>query len=147
MISLLAFCLLLVLAFGILIYYKNYLWLINNEKVYLERFHIFATELILYKPYNELDQDPDFTSDPTLRKLMGKENNNHNQAKRVSSRIVIDLEEIVSLSEWSTSKYEDKNIVSNSTMLYMRNGDQVLVIEAFDVVLGALEIYLGRRHG
>jgi hypothetical protein len=148
MISLLVFVAVPILSFAVFIYYKNYLWLVNNERVYLDRFHIFATELHLYNPQDDLDEDEDFTSDPTLRRLMGKENNsNENSFKRVSTRVTVDFEEVVSLSEWSTSRYEDKNIVSDSTMLFMRNGDQILVLESFDVVMSALEIYLGKRHG
>jgi hypothetical protein len=145
MISLLSFVALAVLSFAVLLYYKNYLWLIKNEKAYLKRFHVFATELHFYKPEDFLD-DEDFTNDPTLRRLMGKETN-ANEFKRVSSRVTIDLEEVASMSEWSTSKYEDKNVVSNSTMLFMKNGDQILVLEPFEVVMEALEIYLGKRNG
>jgi len=136
-----------ILAFGVYIYYKNYFWNVKNEKMYLDRFHVFATELHLYKPYDEIEEDEQFTSDPTLRRLMGKDNENKTEFKKVSSRVVIDFQEVVSISEWSTSRYEDQKIVSDSTMLYMRNGDQILVLENFEIVIGALEIYLGKRNG
>ena len=142
----LAFIVASLLAFGVHIYYKNHQWVINNERAYLERYHIFATMLHVYKQ-PDIEDDEEFTSDPTLRRLMGKEETREVNFKEVATRTVVDLEEVVSISEWSSSKFSDEKVVSDCTMLYLRNGDQILVFEPLDIVMGTLEVYLGKRYG
>jgi hypothetical protein len=95
----------------------------------------------------EIEDDEEFTSDPTLRRLMGKEEAEQENFKAVSTRTVVDLEEVASISEWSTSKFSDQKVISDCTMLFMKNGDQILVFEPLDIVMGTLEVYLGKRHG
>ena len=142
----LAFTVAPILAFGVYIYYKNHQWLVHNERSYQERFHIFATMLHVFKS-PEIEDDEEFTSDPTLRRLMGKEETEQENFKAVSTRTVVDLEEVASISEWSTSKFSDQKVISDCTMLFMKNGDQILVFEPLDIVMGTLEVYLGKRHG
>ena len=143
---LIAFIVTIPLAFGVYIYYKNYQWLVQNERSYQERFHIFATMLHVFKPH-DIEDDEEFTSDPTLRKLMKGDDGEQQNFKAVSTRTVVDLEEVVSISEWSTSKFSDEKVISDCTMLFLKNGDQILVFEPLDIVMGTLEVYLGKRYG
>lgn len=124
----------LLLTFWIVVYCLNTYWKIYQEEVYLNRYVVVKTALDIY-PSEEADGE--YSED--IRKLIsGAGVTNDNKIKRATTQTVIDLEEIIFMGEWTTSRFEDEQVKNDCVMITFRTGDQILVMEN----LATMEQYL-----
>jgi hypothetical protein len=120
------------LCFPIVIYGLNSYWRIYQEEVYLNRFVVVKTALDIYPSEEE---EGEYSED--IRKLISGAgvSNDSNKIKRATTQTVIDLEEILIMQEWTSSKFEDEVVKNDCVMVTFRSGDQILVLEP----LGTME--------
>ena len=121
------------LCFAIVIYGLNSYWRIYQEEVYLNRFVVVKTALDIYP--SEEEEGGEYSED--IRKLISGAgvSNDSNKIKRATTQTVIDLEEILVMQEWTSSKFEDEVVKNDCVMITFKSGDQILVLEP----LGTME--------
>jgi len=112
-----------------LICYKYHLhlqWKQKYESSFNKRFVVCASAIYLNSPD---DNDEKYTDDPILRRALGK--GDEQEQKQISVLATIDLEEVYIYTECTTGKYTDERYVNDSTMVYFKNGDSLLLFETF----------------
>lgn len=128
----------LLLSFSIVIYGLNSYWKIYQEEVYLNRFVVVKTALDIYPTEEE---EGEYSED--IRKLISGAgvSNDSTKIKRATTQTVIDLEEILIMQEWTSSKFEDQEVKNDCVMITFRSGDQILVLEPLGTMEKVLVAY------
>jgi hypothetical protein len=128
----------LLLSLPIVIYGLNSYWRIYQEEVYLNRFVVVKTALDIYPSEEE---EGEYSED--IRKLISGAGvlNDNNKIKRATTQTVIDLEEILLMQEWTSSKFEDQEVKNDCVMITFRSGDQILVLEPLGTMEKVLVAY------
>jgi hypothetical protein len=128
----------LLLSFSIVIYGLNSYWRIYQEEVYLNRFVVVKTALDIYPTEEE---EGEYSED--IRKLISGAgvSNDSTKIKRATTQTVIDLEEILLMQEWTSSKFEDQEVKNDCVMITFRSGDQILVLEPLGTMEKVLVAY------
>lgn len=122
---------------------EHYNWRRKCENHYTTRFVEATTKIYINPPF--IIEDNDFTDDPILRRALGKETTKKDQ-KEISVRTTIDLEEIFNYTESTSSGYEATITPSDCTMIYFRNGDELLIYEQYDTFQTYFETYLAQKR-
>ena len=128
----------ILLTIGLIIYSVNTYNKLYQEEVHNNRFITVPTLLELYQ---EEEEDSDELPED-IRKLIGDTSPTSGKIKRITTTTIIDLEEILSLAQWTTSRFSDESIRSDSTMITFRTGDQLLVMETISAMENCLASYL-----
>jgi sporulation protein YlmC with PRC-barrel domain len=126
----------ILLSIVVILYGINTYSSLYQREVYNNRFIVVPTLLDLHQ--DEEDED-EFSED--IRKLINQDSS-QTKVKRVTTQTVIDLEEILIINEWTTSRFEDESITSDCTMITFRSGDRVLVMESLPAIEATLNAYL-----
>lgn len=127
-------------------YIKNLQFQKNLDNHYCKRFVEGVTKIYINPPYqDEDDDDEELTDDPILRRALGVDKKKTPDAKEVSVRTTIDLEEVANYSEWTSAKYGDEKCPSDCVMVYFKNGDQILLFDKYDVFQTYHQNYLNDR--
>tara|TARA_R110000850_G_scaffold149628_2_gene272093 strand:+ start:2026 stop:2475 length:450 start_codon:yes stop_codon:yes gene_type:complete len=128
----------LLLSLPIVIYGLNSYWRIYQEEVYLNRFVVVKTALDIYPAEEE---EGEYSED--IRKLISGAgvSKDSNKIKRATTQTVIDLEEILIMQEWTSSKFEDQEVKNDCVMITFRSGDQILVLEPLGTMEKVLVAY------
>lgn len=126
----------ILLSIVVILYGINTYSSLYQREVYNNRFIVVPTMLDLYQD----EEDEDELSED-IRKLINQDSS-QNKVKRVTTQTVIDLEEILIINEWTTSRFEDESITSDCTMITFRSGDRVLVMESLPAIEATLNAYL-----
>jgi hypothetical protein len=128
----------LLLSLPIVIYGLNSYWRIYQEEVYLNRFVVVKTALDIYPSEEE---EGEYSED--IRKLISGAGvlNDNNKIKRATTQTVIDLEEILLMQEWTSSKFEDQEVKNDCVMITFKSGDQILVLEPLGTMEKVLVAY------
>lgn len=122
---------------SVLLYSLNTYHTLYKSEVCNNRFVTLPTMLELYQESND---DDELSED--IRKLIGDTSSGGGKIKRITTQTVIDLEEILTMAQWTTSRFDDESIKSDSTMITFRTGDQLLVMENLTTMENCLASYL-----
>jgi len=115
---------------------------IGEGGLLINRYIVVRTSLEIYQAQKD-DEDEEYSEE--IRKLLGKEAENLPQRKIVSTQTVIDLEDIQTIEQWTSSKYEDEQILSDCTMIRFKSGDMVLAQEPFHVMEKVFMDYVSKK--
>lgn len=120
---------------------EHYNWKKISEAHYTTRFVEGITKIYLNPPQGE---DDSLTDDPVLRRALGKEKKDF---KEMSVRVTIDLEEVVSYTESTSSAYSDEKTPSDCIIVCFRSGDEINLYDSYDVFQQYFEGYLAQKRG
>jgi len=128
-------------AFMLVVYSAKTFWGIYQEEVRLNRYVVVKTALDIYPSEEE---EGEYSED--IRKLIsGTGATNNDKIKRATTQTAIDLEEILLLQQWTTSKFEDDEVKSDCTLITFKSGEQILVLEQLATIEQILTSYLGLK--
>ena len=96
--------------------------------------------------YNEDDigrESSDITDDPVLRKAMGLDRKYKEEEinKKVTIRVKIDLSKVFCYFEWTSSRFHDDKVLSDTTLLKLFDGDEIIVALPYDQFDNLFEEY------
>lgn len=115
-----AFLVIAILAF--VVYASNVYFRLYQENIYNSRFVVLPTWLDIY----EEDEDEDEFSED-IKKLIGQENKE--RFKRIKTETIIDLDEIILIEQWTSSKFSDEQMLNDCSKITFKGGDRLVVIE------------------
>lgn len=120
---------------------EHYKWKRVSEAHYTTRFVEGVTKIYISPPHDDEDS---LTDDPILRRALGKEKKDF---KEMSVRVTIDLEEVVSYTESTSSLYSDEKTPSDCIIVFFKNGDEVTLYDSYDIFQQYFEGYLAQKRG
>lgn len=120
---------------------EHYRWKKGQEAHYTTRFVEGVTKIYINPP---TDDDDNLTDDPVLRRALGKEKKDF---KEMSVRVTIDLEEVVSYTESTSSLYHDEKNPSDCIIVFFKNGDEITLFDSYDIFQQYFEGYLAQKRG
>ena len=130
--------LIIFIIYKVLEYYR---WKRVREAHFTTRFVEGVTKIYISPPH---DDDDSLTDDPILRRALGKEKKDF---KEMSVRVTIDLEEVVSYTESTSSIYSDEKTPSDCIIVFFKNGDEVTLYDSYDTFQQYFEGYLAQKRG
>lgn len=119
---------------------EHHRWKRDSEAHYTTRFVEGVTKIYISPPH---DEDDSLTDDPILRRALGKEKKDF---KEMSVRVTIDLEEVVSYTESTSSCYTDEKTPSDCIIVFFKNGDEINLYDSYDVFQQYFEGYLAQKR-
>ena len=120
---------------ALILYCSNLYFRLYQENIYNSRFVILPTWLDIY---DEGEEEDDLSDD--IKKLIGQDNKE--AFKRVKTETVIDLEQIVLIEQWTSSKFSDDHVLNDCSKITFKGGDRLVVIEniqSLENMLGAYQ--------
>jgi hypothetical protein len=124
--------------FLIFIISKHLTWVRDYEDVYNSRFVEVPTRIYL----NDTERENNLTDDPILRKALGVRDR---QSKEVTVRMLVDLEDISSVTEFTSSNYHDTNIKADCVLLIFKDGSESIAYGTYDEFMKIYTNYFRRK--
>jgi hypothetical protein len=107
---------------ALILYCSNLYFRLYQENIYNSRFVILPTWLDIY---DEGEEEDDLSDD--IKKLIGQDNKE--VFKRVKTETIIDLEQILLIEQWTSSKFSDDHVLNDCSKITFKGGDRLVVIE------------------
>ena len=133
---------LLFLAFSVVfLYFCSLFFQIYQEDVHNKRFVIVMTSLDIYEGRENYEDE--YSED--IAKLIGEEHRRE-RYKRINTETVIDLEEILLIEQWTSSKFEDERVLNDQTRVTFKGGDRLILCENMTKMENTLAQYISLKR-